>query len=107
MIPLLTLALGVWLGVLFVRLATIRVRRLSAFGPAVLWALPLTVALAVTLLAGGVWVGHRLAIRQARIEAVVPVLGRVTERLDSLMVQRGLTDSVEARPLGCPLSTGC
>jgi len=41
------------------------------------------------------------------LEAVEPVLGRVSERLDSLIVERGLTDSAESRPIGCPLSTGC
>jgi len=107
-IPLLALALGVWLGVLSVRLATLhRARRTVFAGPGVLWALPVTVILAVTLLAGGVWTGYRLAIRQARLEAVEPVLGRVSERLDSLSWQRGLTDSAAARPRGCPLSTGC
>ena len=108
MIPLLTLALGVWLGVLSVRLATLHQSRRSVFtGPGILWAVPVTVVLAVTLLAGGVWTGYRLAIRQARLEAVEPVLGRVSERLDSLIVERGLTDSAESRPIGCPLSTGC
>ena len=108
MIPLLTLALGVWLGVLSVRLATLHHSRRTVFaGPGILWALPVTLALSVTLYAGGVWTGHRLAIREARLEAVEPVLGRVSERLDSLSWQRGLTDSVEAQPRGCPLSTGC
>ena len=108
MIPLLALALGVWLGVLSVRLATLHQSRRSVFtGPGILWAVPVTVVLAVTLLAGGVWTGYRLAIREARLQAVEPVLGRVSERLDSLSWQRGLTDSAEARPRGCPLSTGC
>ena len=108
-IPLLALAAGVWLGVLSVRLATLhRARRTVFAGPGVLWALPVTVILAVTLLAGGVWTGYRLAIREARFALQVePALGRVSERLDSLIVRRGLTDSAEAQPRGCPLSTGC
>ena len=109
MIPLLTLAAGAWLGVLSVRLATLHQSRRSVFtGPGILWAVPVTAAIAVTLLAGGVWTGHRLALRQARLAVQVePALGRVRARLDSLIVQRRLTDSAEARPQGCPLATGC
>src|SRR3972149_1168638 len=66
-LPLLTLALGVWLGVLPVRLATLHQSRRSVFtGPGILWALPVTVMLAVGLLGGGVWTGFQLGVLVAR-----------------------------------------
>ena len=100
--------LGSALTLLAVRLATIQRDHKSAFrGPTILWAIPSTLLLGAVLFVLGMWAGQRLAIRQARLEAVEPLIGRVGERLDSLNIQRGLMDSTTSVPRGCPLATGC
>ena|SRR3990167_9085438 len=100
-------ALGSGLTLLVIRLAIIRRERTVFTGPRILWVVPGTLVLGAVLVTVGLWGGHRLAIKQARLEAAEPIIGQVGERLDTLNIQRGLMDSTTSVPRGCPLATGC
>lgn len=110
MVTLALCALTAWVTLGIVRVATVRRDRTVFVGPSVLWAIPASWAVLLSLLAGAAYYGHRTAIQTARAEAAAVASVEIGDAAEQLRAGQRLTDSLQAHRLSCPLdgmAPGC
>lgn len=93
---------GVLSSLLVVRLAMLHREQRTVFaGPAILWAIPATLAAGAGLVLAGLYIGRATCARER--EVLGAAYSVVADRAETLLVQLYRMDTLNARPRGIPL----